>query len=84
MNAVLCCPSCHSDKYTSLPFGNLLDASESACNYRCLKCCSFFSTQAPVLRTPSVRAGQPEAAATALPRATLHGPGAQTRLPLSG
>ena len=38
-----CCPGCRSDKYTSLPFGNRIDATGSAQTYRCLVCGSFFS-----------------------------------------
>ena len=47
------CPSCHSDKYTSLPFGNVIGIDGSACTYRCLKCGAFFSTRAPVHRALS-------------------------------
>ncbi len=44
------CPSCRSGKYTSLPFGNVLDLSGSASTYRCLRCGVFFSTEIPLYR----------------------------------
>ena len=77
------CPSCHSDKYTSLPFGNLFGASGAASTYRCVKCCGFFSTRIPVNRTPPRRAANPETAAQAVTRANLYGSKAQTRYGLS-
>ncbi len=83
MDHLLRCPSCHSDKYTSLPFGNLLDASGAAGTYRCLKCCCFFSTRAPVRRTPSRRAAGAEDAVQAVTLGNLYAPKAQTRYGLS-
>ena len=51
--SALRCPSCHSDKYTSLAFGNVIGIDGFACTYRCLKCCTFFSTRAPIHRALS-------------------------------
>jgi len=36
------CPSCHSSKYTSLPFGNVMGHAGRASTYRCLSCGMFF------------------------------------------
>ena len=36
------CPRCRSDKYTSLPFGNIVRATGSARTYRCLICAFMF------------------------------------------
>ncbi len=84
MDQLLRCPSCHSDKYTSLPFGNLFDASGAAGTYRCLKCCGFFATRAPVHRTPSRRAARTEDAVQAVTLGNLYGSKkAQTRYGLS-
>ncbi len=41
------CPRCHSQKYTSLPFGNIIRAAGSAKTYRCLACSFFFVRRAP-------------------------------------
>ncbi len=57
------CPSCRSGKYTSLPFGNVLDLSGSASTYRCLRCGVFFSAEVPLYRKLSTRTAPGESAA---------------------
>ncbi len=82
MDHLLRCPSCHSDKYTSLPFGNLFDASGAAATYRCLKCCGFFSTRGPVRRT-SRRVAPAGEAVQAVTLGNLYASRAHTRYGLS-
>ncbi len=71
------CPSCHSEKYTSLSFGNVLDSSGSASTYRCLHCNVFFSTRAPVYR-PSTRAVKVGVGPQPVARSNLKGSGEHT------
>jgi hypothetical protein len=77
------CPSCHSGKYTSLPFGNIIGVTGSASTYRCLKCNVFFSTRAPVQRGSSNRDLDAKALAEPVALGNLYGAGQETRYGLS-
>ena len=57
-NQAFRCPACLCEKYTSLPFGNVIGVTGSASTYRCLRCNVYFSAGVPVLhrkmpRSPS-------------------------------